>query len=85
MSAAYAEFQSFLSLGCNGSPAQGYPTILVILSTIPSEVGYEVICRFLLTKGFRFFPSLSMLYPVSLIAYGPLSMAKLWVRYLPKE
>ncbi|KAF8580184.1 hypothetical protein K439DRAFT_1357639 [Ramaria rubella] len=36
--AAYAEFLSFLGLGCNGSPIQGYPTILVILSTIPNEI-----------------------------------------------
>ncbi|GJJ10582.1 hypothetical protein Clacol_004809 [Clathrus columnatus] len=34
----YVEFQSFLSLGCNGSPLQGYPTVLVILSTIPQEI-----------------------------------------------
>lgn len=37
-SAAYAEFLTFLGLGCNGSPIQGYPTLLVILSTMPEQV-----------------------------------------------
>lgn len=37
-SQAYAEFLQFLAMGCSGSPIQGYPTILVILSTIPSSV-----------------------------------------------
>ena len=37
-SQAYAEFLQFLTTGCNGSPIQGYPAILVILSTIPSSV-----------------------------------------------
>lgn len=35
--AAYAEFLTFLSLGCNGSPIHGYPTLIVILSTIPKK------------------------------------------------
>lgn len=43
---SYVEFQSFLSLGCNGSPIEGYSTILVILSTIPPEVCcYTQLCR----------------------------------------
>lgn len=37
-SQSYVEFLDFLKLGCNGSPVQGYPVVLVILSTIPSEV-----------------------------------------------
>ena len=37
-SVAYAEFLQFLQLGCGGSPIQGYPTIVIVLSTIPSEV-----------------------------------------------
>lgn len=37
-SVAYAEFLQFLELGCSGSPTQGYPTIVIILSTIPSSV-----------------------------------------------
>ncbi|KAL0570451.1 hypothetical protein V5O48_011508 [Marasmius crinis-equi] len=37
-SSAYAEFLQFLQLGCGGSPIQGYPTIVIILSTIPSEI-----------------------------------------------
>ncbi|KAF5370318.1 hypothetical protein D9758_006910 [Tetrapyrgos nigripes] len=38
VSQAYQEFLQFLQLGCSGSPMQGYPTVVVILSTIPSEV-----------------------------------------------
>lgn len=37
-SGAYQEFLQFLGLGCSGSPIQGYPTIVIILSTIPSSV-----------------------------------------------
>lgn len=37
-SEAYQEFLQFLQLGCSGSPVQGYPTVVVILSTIPSSV-----------------------------------------------
>ncbi|KIJ37270.1 hypothetical protein M422DRAFT_33818 [Sphaerobolus stellatus SS14] len=35
---AYTEFLAFLALGCNGSPVQGYPTVLVILSTLPRKI-----------------------------------------------
>lgn len=38
---AFAEFLQFLQLGCSGSPVQGYPTIVVILSTVPSSVSTE--------------------------------------------
>lgn len=37
-SVGYAEFLRFLERGCSGSPLQGYPTIVVIISTIPSSV-----------------------------------------------
>lgn len=37
-SQAYTEFLQFLATGCSGSPAQGYPAVLIILSTIPSSV-----------------------------------------------
>ncbi|THV07136.1 hypothetical protein K435DRAFT_710473 [Dendrothele bispora CBS 962.96] len=37
-SRAYQEFLRFLELGCSGSPVQGYPTAVVILSSIPSEI-----------------------------------------------
>ena len=37
-SQAYVEFLQFLQLGCSGSPLQGYPTVMIILSTIPSSV-----------------------------------------------
>jgi E3 ubiquitin-protein ligase listerin len=37
-SLAYQEFLQFLELGCSGSPRDGYPTVVIILSTIPSEV-----------------------------------------------
>ncbi|CCM05109.1 uncharacterized protein FIBRA_07316 [Fibroporia radiculosa] len=35
---AYLEFLQFLQLGCSGSPLQGYPAVLVIISTIPSKI-----------------------------------------------
>lgn len=35
---AYTEFRQFLELGCMGSPAEAYPAILVVLSTIPPSV-----------------------------------------------
>ncbi|KAG8915687.1 hypothetical protein FRC00_001212 [Tulasnella sp. 408] len=35
---AYTEFLDFLKLGCGGSPVQGYPVVLVALSTIPEEI-----------------------------------------------
>ncbi|KAI8986673.1 hypothetical protein BD414DRAFT_460911 [Trametes punicea] len=35
---AYTEFLQFLATGCSGSPVQGYPAILVILSIIPSTI-----------------------------------------------
>lgn len=35
---AFSEFLEFLQLGCGGSPLQGYPTIVVVLSTIPASV-----------------------------------------------
>ena len=35
---AYREFLQFLELGCSGSPLQGYPTVIIILSTIPPSV-----------------------------------------------
>ncbi|KAK0452099.1 uncharacterized protein EV420DRAFT_1273820 [Desarmillaria tabescens] len=34
---AYDEFLQFLQLGCSGSPIQGYPTVVIIISTIPSS------------------------------------------------
>ncbi|TFK41660.1 hypothetical protein BDQ12DRAFT_678315 [Crucibulum laeve] len=37
-SLAYLEFLQFLQLGCSGSPLQGYPTVVIILSTIPSSI-----------------------------------------------
>ncbi|KAI0634826.1 hypothetical protein C8Q77DRAFT_1277694 [Trametes polyzona] len=37
-SPAYKEFLQFLTTGCSGSPVQGYPTVLVILSTIPPSI-----------------------------------------------
>ncbi|KAF8650294.1 hypothetical protein AX16_005322 [Volvariella volvacea WC 439] len=37
-SIAYTEFLQFLQLGCGGSPVQGYPTVVIILSTIPSNI-----------------------------------------------
>lgn len=37
-SIVYNKFLRFLELGCGGSPSQGYPALVVILATIPSEV-----------------------------------------------
>jgi hypothetical protein len=37
-SPAYREFLRFLELGCSGSPLQGYPTVVVIISTLPPAV-----------------------------------------------
>jgi E3 ubiquitin-protein ligase listerin len=37
-SPAFVDFLQFLELGCGGSPLQGYPAILPILSSIPSSV-----------------------------------------------
>jgi E3 ubiquitin-protein ligase listerin len=37
-SPAFADFLQFLELGCGGSPLQGYPAILVVLSSIPPSV-----------------------------------------------
>ena len=48
-SPAYLEFLQFLQLGCSGSPLQGYPTVMIILSTIPSSVR----CLFLKTFNAR--------------------------------
>ena len=36
--AAYADFLQFLQLGCNGSPVQGYPVVVIVLSTLSSPV-----------------------------------------------
>ncbi|CAA7268465.1 unnamed protein product [Cyclocybe aegerita] len=35
---AYQEFLQFLQLGCSGSPIQGYPTVVVVVSTIPPSL-----------------------------------------------
>jgi hypothetical protein len=35
---AYNQFLVYLQRGCNGCPSEGYPTVLVILSTLPAEV-----------------------------------------------
>jgi hypothetical protein len=37
-SLAYQEFLQFLELGCSGSPRDGYPIVVIVLSTIPSQV-----------------------------------------------
>ncbi|KAH7921570.1 hypothetical protein BV22DRAFT_1096259 [Leucogyrophana mollusca] len=37
-SQAYREFLQFLELGCAGSPVEGYPMVVIILSTIPSSI-----------------------------------------------
>lgn len=42
-SLAYQEFLQFLQLGCSGSPLQGYPTVVIVISTIPSLVCLPVL------------------------------------------
>ncbi|KAF9652581.1 hypothetical protein BDM02DRAFT_3088924 [Thelephora ganbajun] len=37
-SVAYKDFLRFLELGCRGSPRQGYPVLVIVLSTIPHSV-----------------------------------------------
>ncbi|KAF8056637.1 hypothetical protein FPV67DRAFT_646018 [Lyophyllum atratum] len=37
-SAAYPEFLRFLEQACSGSPLQGYPTVVITVSTIPSSI-----------------------------------------------
>ncbi|EJT96726.1 hypothetical protein DACRYDRAFT_119937 [Dacryopinax primogenitus] len=37
-SPAYSEFLDFLRTACRGSPTSGYPTVLVILSTLPPSI-----------------------------------------------
>lgn len=41
-SVAYKGFLRFLELGCRGSPRQGYPTLIIVLSTIPHSVRFLV-------------------------------------------
>jgi E3 ubiquitin-protein ligase listerin len=41
-SIAFRDFLQFLELGCGGSPIEGYPTIIIILSTIPSTVKLSI-------------------------------------------
>ncbi|KAH7090867.1 hypothetical protein BKA62DRAFT_745446 [Auriculariales sp. MPI-PUGE-AT-0066] len=36
-STAFGSFLQFLTLGCNGSAARGYPAVLIILNTIPAQ------------------------------------------------
>jgi hypothetical protein len=38
---AFQAFLQFLELGCGGAPVQGYPTVIIILSTIPSSVSMK--------------------------------------------
>ncbi|KAF9075216.1 hypothetical protein BDP27DRAFT_38333 [Rhodocollybia butyracea] len=37
-SSAYEAFLSFLARGCNGSPVQAYPAVVIVLSTIPLSI-----------------------------------------------
>ena len=45
-SKAYSDFLRFLQCGCGGSPLNGYPTIVIVLSTIPPSVN-DSSCFFL--------------------------------------
>ncbi|KZV76793.1 hypothetical protein PENSPDRAFT_645898 [Peniophora sp. CONT] len=37
-STAFSDLLQFLELGCAGAPVQGYPTVLIILTTIPTSI-----------------------------------------------
>jgi len=37
-SVVYQEFLQYLQLGCAGQPLQGYPAVIIVLSTIPPSV-----------------------------------------------
>jgi len=39
-SIAYKDFLRFLELGCRGSPKQGYPALVLVLSTISHSVRF---------------------------------------------
>lgn len=41
-SEAYTEFLQFLELACSGSPVEGYPLVLVVLSGIPKSVWFTL-------------------------------------------
>jgi len=38
LSPGFSDFLQFLELGCGGSPLQGYPAVIIILSSIPPSV-----------------------------------------------
>ena len=40
-SVAYKDFLRFLELGCRGSPRQGYPALVLVLSTISLSVRFS--------------------------------------------
>ena len=42
-SPGFASFLQFLELGCGGSPLQGYPAVIIILSSIPPSVGIHLL------------------------------------------
>ncbi|KAG6865555.1 hypothetical protein C0991_001559 [Blastosporella zonata] len=42
-SAAYQEFLHFLELGCSGTPLQGYPTVVIVVSTISSSANHHLL------------------------------------------
>ena len=52
-SVAYKDFLRFLELGCRGSPRQGYPALVIVLSTISHSVRFtpnDVIVLFLISS-----------------------------------
>ena len=53
-SAGFEDFLQFLELGCGGSPLQGYPAVIVILSSIPPSVGIDPLptCYHSINTGF---------------------------------
>jgi hypothetical protein len=80
-SPGFADFLQFLELSCGGSPLQGYPAVVVILSSIPPPVGIHpppFFFNILLTQALTFHRSYCASPPVhSSPRSGPPSMVEL--------
>jgi hypothetical protein len=79
----YDNFLRFLELGCGGSPSQGYPTLVVILSTIPNEVRSprrRIACNNSLFD-LRSYHAPEEVCDSCLFRYGQLSMVRHYLHY----
>lgn len=76
-SKAFQEFLLFLELGCLDSPLQGYPPVLIVLSTIPPFVRFLVSCILYYSSPFlscRYSRQSKILFRHSLLRSGQQSM-----------